>query len=555
MGGYLGATPAWVLIVGLIFARVALAGWRKWLRRGAREDAPLRRVGAVVDEAVDLFRAGRFDDAVETGRRAVEMLHDLAARDRGSVLPVLVLACANLSYYLSNAGRSAEALERAEEAVRLARELYTIDRRHEEQLAEALGALTSRLMNSGRAPEALAVGREALALMEAYPDVLLSRLVEPYALALAATGHPAEALQVSDRALRLQRGLAADQPVGSEMHNALGRVLSLHANRLFEAGRWEEAVEVGAETVAHFRETMAHSRPRGLVYLVIALKNQAVCLAAVRRPAEALAAAAEAVELSRELVAAQPEAHHPLLASCLDTYGGRLGDMDRNAEAVAATDEAVQLYRKLAAVDRGAYLSRLAEAVSNLGAVTEDRTASLALTAEAVQMRRELVADNRAGHLRDLALSLSNLANGLSGSGRLDEALVVGAETLELQREFAAANRPAILSRHAEMLRRQAVRLDDAGRTVEALALGEEAVAVAREAVAGNRAANLKILSFALEDQAARLENLPRLGARQARRHGATPSYSKKKARNAQVMAREAEELWAEYQQGSSASG
>ncbi|MEU2615923.1 hypothetical protein ABZ570_30780 [Micromonospora sp. NPDC007271] len=70
---------------------------------------------------------------------------------------------------------------------------------------------------------------------------------------------------------------------------------------------------------------------------MIALKNQAVCLAAVRRPAEALAAAAEAVELSRELIAAQPEVHHPLLASCLDTYGGRLSDMDREAEAVAAT--------------------------------------------------------------------------------------------------------------------------------------------------------------------------------------------------------------------------
>ncbi|MFI0797008.1 tetratricopeptide repeat protein [Micromonospora rubida] len=504
---------------------------------------------------MDLSRAGRFDDAVETGRRAVEMLHDLAARDRGTALPALVLACTNLSCYLSNARRPAEALERADEAVRLARELYTIDRRHEEQLAMALGTLTSRLMNSGRAPEALAAGREAMALMDAYPDVLLSLLLEPYAMALAATGHHAEALQVSDRALQLQRGLAADQPVGSEMHNALGRVLSLHANRLYEAGRWEEAVEVGAETVAHFRESMAHSRSRGLVYLVTALTNQSVCLAEVRRLAEALAAAAEAVELSRELVAAQPEAHHPMLALCLMTYGGRLSDMDREAEAVAATDEAVQLYRKLAAVDRGAYLSRLAEAVSNLGAVTEDRKASLAPTTEAVQMRRELVADNRAGHLRELALSLSNLANRLSESGRLDEALAVGEETLELQREVAAANRPANLSRHAEMLRRQAVRLDDAGRTVEALALGEEAVAVAREAVAGNRAANLKILSFALDDQAARLENLPRLGPRQARRHGATPSYGKKKARKAQVMAREAEELWAEYQQASSASG
>ncbi|GHJ15335.1 hypothetical protein TPA0908_33300 [Micromonospora sp. AKA38] len=316
----------------------------------------------------------------------------MTARDRGAALPTLVVACINLSYYLSDAGRPAEGLECAEEAVRLARELYTIDRRHEEQLAEALGALARRLVVSGRAPEALAAGREALALMDACPDVLMCRLLEPYAMALAATGHQAEALQISDRALQLLRGLAEDQPVGSEMHNALGRVLSLHANRLYEAGRWKEAVEVGAETVTHFRDSMKCNRPRHLVYMVIALKNQAVCLAGVRRPVEALTAAAEAVELSRELVAAQPEVHRPLLASCLDTYGGRLSDMDRQAEAVAATDEAVKLYRKLAAVDREAYLSRLAEAVGNLGAVTEERHASLALTTEAVQLRRELVA-------------------------------------------------------------------------------------------------------------------------------------------------------------------
>ncbi|MGC4896970.1 hypothetical protein [Micromonospora sp. DT31] len=90
---------------------------------------------------------------------------------------------------------------------------------------------------------------------------------------------------------------------------------------------------------------------------------------------------------------------------------------------------------------------------------------------------------------------------------------------------------------------------------VEALALGEEAITVAREAVARNRATNLKILSYALEEQAARLEKLPRPGTPQARRHAATPHSGKKKVRRAKAMAREAQELWAEYQHGDSASG
>ncbi|WP_245716501.1 hypothetical protein [Micromonospora humi] len=105
------------------------------------------------------------------------------------------------------------------------------------------------------------------------------------------------------------------------------------------------------------------------------------------------------------------------------------------------------------------------------------------------------------------------------------------------------------------MLRRQAVRLNDAGRTAEALALGEEAITAAREAVARNRAPNLKILSYALEDQAARLEQLPRRGSGHARPHRATPNSRKRKERQAQAMAREAQELWAEYQQEDPVSG
>ncbi|MDG4826925.1 tetratricopeptide repeat protein [Asanoa sp. WMMD1127] len=512
---------------------MAFAAWRRRSRSVPQEQ---ERVKELVNEAVGLELAGRIGAAVDACRHAVEELRQLARRDRGAALPMLALAHRNLSEFLSSAGRAAEAVAAAEDAVRTARELYAIDRwQHEEMLVKALAIHSKRLVSAGRPAEALVPAREALALSDEPADALLARILEAYAIALAATGQEAEALAVSGRGLTVRRRLAADQPVGSTPQNELAHALGLHANRLYRAGRWRECVETSAESVARFRESARtdDELPR-------ALRNYAVHLAGVRRPEEALAAAEESVGLARDLVEVEP-AHRNLLATSLRAYAGRLSELGRGAEATAADSESVEIYRELAAGDRSAYLAELAEAIAGLGAVTEDDETSLALTEEAVMLLRELAAGDRAAHVRDLALGLSNLARRLAANGRVEEALAAGMEALDLEREAATSNRPSIVSRHARTLGWVAARLDEAGRVDEARAYGAQAVAVAREALAANRAANRGILAAALEDQAARLMG-PRRGAKRAT---ARPR-DRNKPGSPQAMWREAQRLWAE---------
>ena len=58
---------------------------RLW--RGPGNDELLRRAAAVMDEASELWSAGRRDDAVTTGERGLSMVREVAERDRELALP------------------------------------------------------------------------------------------------------------------------------------------------------------------------------------------------------------------------------------------------------------------------------------------------------------------------------------------------------------------------------------------------------------------------------------------------------------------------------------
>jgi hypothetical protein len=124
--------------------------------------------------------------------------------------------------------------------------------------------------------------------------------------------------------------------------------------------------------------------------------------------------------------------------------------------------ESVSLYRDLAMIEPDAHRSRLAEAVSDLAALSEGPH-GLALAEEAVALRRAVVAGDRPVEVPGLALSLSNLATKQTEAGLLDPALATGEEALRVMREAVAANRAAAVPRYAFLLREQARRLDQAG--------------------------------------------------------------------------------------------
>ncbi|GLW27250.1 hypothetical protein Areg01_01910 [Actinoplanes regularis] len=463
-------------------------GWIRRLRLATGDGAGLtQRALATVDDAKRAHDRGDRAAAQRIGEAAVAELRSLVASGVRGAEPGLVRALLTQAEYLREMSRHAEAVAAAEEAVTVAR----ADPARTGSLVLALSSLANQLLVAGRVREGLAAAREALADDIVQPDAVLAWVLVTLANALAQAGEPEEALAQSERAVGMWRVLAAGADRKSLFQ--FGQALNNHANRLYAAGRWADAIEFSAESVALFRR-LAENLPDKLG---TALTNYAIVLSRMGREEEALAAAAEAASLDGLSPAGR--------AAALRAYGGRLAILGRMTEAVAATTDAVGWYRQMLEQDRDAFRAVFAEAVSDLGGQIEDPAEALPHLLEAVALRRELLRVNRAVALPGLAQSLAVLAWRLDELDRFDEAIDATAEALVLIREAAAANRAGTVVKFSFILRDHVARLENAGRLDEARALVAETVEVSREAAEGREPAGSRGLDLALELQA-RLE-------------------------------------------------
>ena len=267
----------------------------------------------MVNEAVRAAEAGDPARAARIGAEAVGKLRERERRgsDSGAAESVLIKALGNQSEYLSRLDRHDEALAAAEEAAGLvwadAARGARLDAARGTRLVIALTTLANRLVEAGRAEAALDPAKEALAIVEVRPAPEVARLLATLAVALGRAGKPDEAVVVSERALGMWRALAAQEagggkpgggraarPPGGEAAASLGLALSSHAARLYELGRWADAVEFSAESVDHHRRHREEPDRLGRT-----LTHHARLLAEVGRQEEALAAAAEVRELEK----------------------------------------------------------------------------------------------------------------------------------------------------------------------------------------------------------------------------------------------------------------
>ena len=129
------------------------------------ERNPAKRATYLLGVANRLSEVGRSGEALEVAQEAVGLYRDLVEASPAAYTPDLAGSLNNLAGFLSGAGRSGEALEAAQEAVRLRRELveaspaaYTPD------LAGSLNNLANRLSGVGRSGEALEAAQEAVGL-------------------------------------------------------------------------------------------------------------------------------------------------------------------------------------------------------------------------------------------------------------------------------------------------------------------------------------------------------------------------------------------------------
>ncbi|MCI2424151.1 tetratricopeptide repeat protein, partial [Saccharopolyspora sp. K220] len=116
------------------------------------------------------------------------------------------------------------------------------------------------------------------------------------------------------------------------------------------SGRLMEAEAKARESVDLYRtlnrETGTHSPD-----LAAAINNLGVKLFDLGRFGEALEATEEAVAIRRELAVVERVRYAPDLAASLSNIGGILSRLGRFGEALEATEEAVAIRRELAAVE------------------------------------------------------------------------------------------------------------------------------------------------------------------------------------------------------------
>lgn len=358
-----------------------------------RPEMAVTRARLLLRAGIGFQERARYESAERCFRDAVTSLKAVSSQT-SEVLDDLAGAMNNLATVLNTLGRREEALEQAEHAVGLYRQLVqTHPDSFLADLAMSLNNLASVLNTLGRREEALTKVEEAVQLYQQFaqarPDAILPALatsLNNLANALSELGHREEGLAQIKKAVQLFHKLAQAHP--DEFLPDLAMSLNNLANTLSALGRREEALET-AEQAVRLRRQLAQARPDAfLPDLATSLSNISNILGELGRNEEALAMVEEAVRLRRQLAQARPDAFLPKLAASLNNLANRLSDLGRREEALAQSEEAVRLRRQLAQVRPDAFLPDLAMSYGARGAILramQKNTEAAASFAEGIQ--------------------------------------------------------------------------------------------------------------------------------------------------------------------------
>ncbi|WP_329034449.1 tetratricopeptide repeat protein [Streptomyces sp. NBC_01725] len=453
--------------------------------------------GVPTEQPVYLWRYA-WRHAAAAGVDGLVLLRSLAAKTI-SLQPDVALAALAISEGFGHWGRRLEAVDPAEEAVRIYRALARDDPAYLPDLGMALNNLGVRYSTVGRRMEAVAPTEEALHLYRALarddpaylPD--LGMALNNLGIRYSTVGRRMEAVAPTEESVILRRALAKENPAYlPDLANALNSLGHCYST----VGRRMEAV-APTEEALHIYRALARDDPAYLPDLAMALNNLGLCYSEVGRRMEAVDPIEEAVLLRRALVRDNP-AYLPNLAHTLNNLGMRYGAVGRRAEAVDPAEEAVRLYRALAE-ENPAHLPDLAMALGSLGVrygAVGRRVEAVGPAEESVLLRRALARDNPA-YLSDLANALDNLGHCYGAVGRRVEAVGPAEESVSLYRALVKEN-PAHLSDLAGALNILGQCYRAVGRRVEAVDPIEEAVLL-RRALAKENPAHLPYLAGALD--------------------------------------------------------
>jgi len=418
------------------------------LRARSRDDPTARPdLAALLLRVAELHDGlGQRRDALDPAEEATRIFRELAAAEPDRYRPDLARALGNLGRRLSELGRAQDALDPAEEATRIFRELAAAEPdRYRPDLA---GALTNLGIMLGRAKDAHAAAKEAThiyrQLVAAEPDRYrphLAGTLTKLGVTLSELGRAQDARAATEEATRIYRQLAAAAPDRYRPH--LAKALINLGGRLSELGRGRDAHAAADEATLMFRELYTAEPDRYGPFFAEALNNLGNVLFELGRAQDARSATEESIRKYRQLAATEPDRYRPHLASALVNLGITLSELGRAQWAYVPAEEATCIYRELAAAYPDRYRPHLAGALTNLGITLSEsgRTQNAQAAAEeATRIYREVAAVDPLRYRPALAKALTSLGRRLSELGRAHDAAPSAEEATSIFRELAATD-------------------------------------------------------------------------------------------------------------------
>ena len=403
------------------------------LRARSRDDPTARPdLAALLLRVAELHDGlGQRRDALDPAEEATRIFRELAAAEPDRYRPDLAMALNNLGNTLSELGRAQDAHAAAKEATLMFRQLAAAEPdRYRPHLAGTLTKLGVTLSELGRAQDARAATEEATRiyrqLAAAAPDRYrphLAKALINLGGRLSELGRGRDAHAAADEATLMFRELYTAEPdrYGPFFAEALNNL----GNVLFELGRAQDARSATEESIRKYRQLAATEPDRYRPHLASALVNLGITLSELGRAQWAYVPAEEATCIYRELAAAYPDRYRPHLAGALTNLGITLSESGRTQNAQAAAEEATRIYREVAAVDPLRYRPALAKALTSLGRRLSElgRAHDAAPSAEeATSIFRELAATDPDRYRRRLVNALDLLSECLEALGRVDDA-------------------------------------------------------------------------------------------------------------------------------------
>ncbi|MET8612394.1 tetratricopeptide repeat protein [Streptomyces misionensis] len=448
---------------------------------------PAEQAGLLSHLAWRHGNAGLLREAADAAREAVE-LGRRAAADDPAALPALADALNGLAAHLTTAGRFDEASEPLREAVDAYRALAAADRaEHSVGLAMALNNLGVHLLRTGRAAEAAGHAAEAVELLgppaDDDPETHLptrATALTNLSNALSQCGRLDEGVRAAQDALELHRRLAGADRM---------RYLPDLAMTLLDCGQWlmvadrpERAHQLTEEAVRLYRELTEANPAAHLPHLAMAWDNLGNALARLGRPEDALEATRKGLEIRERLMAADPERHRPDLARSLTNLSIRLSQLADPHDGLAPAEQAVGLWRRIAATDP-VHLPDHATALHALDhwLTREGRDDEALDAAEELLAVRRRSAEADPSRAPVLATALHSVGARLAGAGRREQALAHLTEAVDLRRGLARTGTAADASPLLDSVNLLGTLLVETGRAGEAVRMSAGAMLALEE--------------------------------------------------------------------------